>query len=39
MMLEWSMLKKMWKKKKGNVSSMSSESQKKVKDLQWCTVV
>ena len=36
MMLEWSMLKKMWKKKKENVSSMSSESQKKAKDLQWC---
>ena len=34
MMLEWSMLKKMWKKKKENVSSMSS--QKKAKDLQWC---
>ena len=34
MMLEWSMLKKMWKKKKENVSSLSSESQKK--DLQWC---
>ena len=30
------MLKKMWKKKKENVSSMSSESQKKAKDLQWC---
>ena len=29
MMLEWSMLKKMWKKKKKNVSSMSSESQKR----------
>ena len=29
MMLEWSMLKKMWKKKKENVSSMSSESQKR----------
>ena len=29
MMLEWSMLKKMWKKKKENASSMSSESQKR----------
>ena len=28
-MLEWAMLKKMWKKKKENVSSMSSESQKR----------
>ena len=36
MMLEWAMLKKMWKKKQENISSTSSEGQKEAKGLQWC---